>query len=357
MLGGLNTGGLEHLSLDIFLSKNNTDINFYCVYRYDGELTPKFQETGIPLIKIYPNKLQYISYLKKLRHYILSNHIKIVHAHLEIDAFYAWLALRNTGVKIILTFHGYNFKRDLKYKFISKFASKHSDLNLFVSNALKDYYIKDYNLEPNKNITIYNGVSISKLIDTNSINFREEYKLPQNAILLGMLSNFHGTGKDQFTLCKAMKELDNKNIYLFLVGAFENKDSYKECYEYCQTHNLLSNIIFTGPKQNIADIILNFDCFTFSSNHDTFGLAIVEAMMLKIPTVINDIPPFLEISNNGEYAHVYESKNVSDFLNKLQDTLNNDQKNYVEKAYNWALSNFSIDKHIENLKIIYSNFN
>ena len=356
MLGGLNSGGLEHLVLDVFSNNNFSIVDFSCVYRNDGNLTEKFIETSIPIIKIKPSKYNILKYYKKFRNHILSNNIDIVHAHLAIDAFYACLALRNTKVKILLTSHGYNFDGSYIFKKISRFALKNVDLNLFVSNALKNFYNKEYDLDTSKSITLYNGVSASKLKITNSVNLKKEYNLPNDSILIGMVSNFHGTGKDQITLCKAMKELKNKNIYLFLVGSYSNNNSYKDCYDYCKANDLLPNVFFTGPSNKIADVISNFDCFAFSSNHDTFGIAIVEAMLLKIPTIINDIPPFLEISNNGEFSHIYKSKNVGDFILKLDNIIENDQKIAIENAYTWAMSNFSIEKHIDNLNNIYSKF-
>ena len=361
LLGGVNSGGLEHLVLDIFSNSKSSNFQFSCVYRNDGNLLEKFKQTGISLTKIKPNKRNYIKYFRELRNYILINKIDIVHAHVEIDAFYAWIALRNTGVKIILTSHGYNYDGNYIFKKISKFALKHVDYNLFVSDALKNYYNLHYDLDKSKSFTLYNGVSTSKLQSTNNLNLKKEFNLPDNSKIIGMVANFHGTGKDQITLCRAMNELVNKNqnLYLFFVGAFSDKteNSYTECYQYCKENNLLSNILFLGPRSNVPEIISNFDCFTYSSNHDTFGLAIVEAMLLKVPTLINDLPPFLEISNNGEFTTIFKSKNISHFINKLNQILENDQKIAIEKSYSWACSSFSIEKHIENLYNIYLKLN
>jgi glycosyltransferase involved in cell wall biosynthesis len=123
-------------------------------------------------------------------------------------------------------------------------------------------------------------------------------------------------------------------------------------------NNLLKNIHFVGERDNINELIKSLDYFTYSSNHDTFGIAIVEAMLLRTPVIMNDLKPFLEISENGKYATIFESKNINDFIEKLFKEIKLDlveKNNKVEAAFEKALKSFSIEAHIQEISKTYSN--
>jgi glycosyltransferase involved in cell wall biosynthesis len=361
LLGGLNRGGLEHLVLDIFTKSKKNNLDLICIHRNDGVLKEKFVETGIQLIKHKPSKLFFITYLIKLRNIIQKNKINVVHAHVVLDAFFAILALRNKKVKIILTIHGYDYQPFI-YKIILNYVLKKTDLVIFVSDAVKDYYIEKYKINPTKTKTIYNGVNLDKLKSDSVYDFKHELSIPTTNILLGMVSNFVNKGKDQITLCKAMLEIGKirDDIHLVFIGSIDNEhnETYIECYDFCVKNNLLKNIHFVGERDNINELIKSLDYFTYSSNHDTFGIAIVEAMLLRTPVIMNDLKPFLEISENGKYATIFESKNINDFIEKLFKEIKLDlveKNNKVEAAFEKALKSFSIEAHIQEISKTYSN--
>ena len=46
-------------------------------------------------------------------------------------------------------------------------------------------------------------------------------------------------------------------------------------------------------------LLKSLDIFIFSSLNESFGIAVIEAMLSGIPVVLTDIPTLLEISDNG----------------------------------------------------------
>ena len=70
---------------------------------------------------------------------------------------------------------------------------------------------------------------------------------------------------------------------------------------------------------------------------------------------MSDIPPHLEVSNNGEFAEVFETQNSGELAEKLikiykDENFRNDLANRAEI---FAQKTFSIEAHLGKLKNLY----
>jgi len=175
LLGSLNRGGTETLMLDVFRNARQYQLDAIGVYRKGGQLEPDFIQSGISMFKLTVTKNP-VRYVFRLRKLLQQNNITAVHAQQPIDALFAWLACQNTGIKLILTFHGYDFDTRKSGLVILKFIIKRTDVNLFVSKAQREYYEQKYSLTPEKQQVVYNGVSFEKLdtiLDYHISNLRD----------------------------------------------------------------------------------------------------------------------------------------------------------------------------------------
>lgn len=165
LLGSLSRGGTETLLLDVFRNADKADFEFIGVHRKDGPYKDDFYATKPMFIKCGPKGVRFVSYLRKLRNIIKQNKIEIVHAQQAIDAVYAHLACIRTGIKVVETFHGYDFEVWLRNRWIVKKSMDWSDAICFVSNKEKRYYLDKYGHKyADKCHVVYNGVNFDKII-------------------------------------------------------------------------------------------------------------------------------------------------------------------------------------------------
>jgi len=356
LLGSLNRGGMETLLLDVFKNADKTDFDFIGIHRKDGMLKESFYATKPNFFKLAPKFPFDIFYLFKLRKLLKKEHIKIIHAHQNIDALYAYLSCLGTGIKIVLTFHGYdNLYLKKKNKF-SDFISKRTDRNFFVSQSQKDYYLKKYGLNPAKQTVVYNGIyfeKIDKVAVFEPLEFRKKTDL-----LLGSVGNFN-SGRDQMTICHFLALLNAKNIdfqFVFVGAKVTNQAHlYDDCVSFCKENNLLEKVHFLGSRNDVIAILKQLDIFIYSTSHDTFGIAVIEAIAAKTPVFVNDWAVMKEITDNGKFATLYKTKNENDLLQKFLLFLHNRDK-YAENAKKSSIAvrkNFSIENHIKNLDTQY----
>jgi glycosyltransferase involved in cell wall biosynthesis len=360
LLGSLNRGGTETLVLDCFRNHNLTDISIIGIYRKEGDLFSDYLNSGVPLYNLRIKHFIDFKIFFKLRKLLKDNNIQLIHSHQPIDAFYAYFATIGLQIKSILTFHGFDFKLNKLAMIINKFVIHRTDLNIFVSDYQKKYYQKKYNLTRfHKQKVVYNGVSFSKLEKVSSTSLYEENSLKQKKYTLGTVGNFVSV-RDQLIICKFLHLLNQQNIpfNFFFIGAQDKSEplKYDECVKFCKEHELRDSVHFLGSRNDVPSILKQLDAFIYATNYDTFGISVIEAIASEVPVFVNDWKVMLEITENGKYAEIYQTKSEEDLMNKFTIFLSNPES-YKQKAIvnSYEIKQkFSIQHHLHHLQTIYS---
>lgn len=360
MLGSLNRGGAEMIMLDIFRNAKKAELELICIHRKKGDLYQDFLDTEWPVYQIRPKFRFEILYLFRLRRRIKSDNISVIHAQHPVDGIYALLASMFTSIRVIITIHGFSLKKPRWYRVLLWFLFKQVDQILFVSRTQMDHYRNIYSFPETKYKITYNSVDGEKFTRPISSDIRQELGLSDNQLLLGSVGNFNST-RDQMTICRALELLKEANInfkFIF-IGARQPHYSYlyDQCVKFCGENALDQHVLFLGAREDVSSLLQQMDAFVYSSKHDTFGIAVIEALISGIPVIVNDWKVMLEVTENGENAQIYKSENPQDLLLKLMMFLN-DPLTYKQKADKQRTSickKYDIESYLFNLKTIYSN--
>ncbi len=357
LLGSLNRGGTETLMLDVFKYQKNVDYNFIGVYRKYGTYEEEFLATNHNIFKIGPSSIFDISYIFKLRRLLKKEKIDIVHAQQCIDAVFALFATWGSKIKVIQTFHGFDYNCKLIHRILIRYSITRTNANCFVSETQRQYYIDKYRLKKSKQNVVYNGVNFHKLDIVQQL-----YSIIPNRkdgeYLLGSVGNFVAV-REQIVICRFLKLLKEQNIPFQFVFAGMRCESeswrYDECVNYCRKNNLLDNVHFPGSIKDVPNMLKQLDAFIYASNHDTFGIAVVEAIASGVPVFVNDWQTMREITNNGVWATIYKTGNEQDLLEQFLISITDIDKLKIEavesaKAIRFR---FSIENHLNLLTKIY----
>lgn len=357
LLGSLNRGGTETLLLDVFRNAARCGLQAVGIYRKTGVYEQEFQQSGTPMHKLTPGK-KLLSYLIRLRRTLRTNEVTTVHAQQPLDALYAWLAIRGTGIQLILSMHGFDYSDSKLSKAILLFILKRTNCNVYVSQYQCQYYTQKYKLAPNKQQVVYNGISFDKLQSTGPNNIRKELGIPDDTLLIGSVGNFNAV-RNQLSICRFLAKLKNIGIDFHFVFAGKRIESsaylYDQCTEFCQTNQLDKQVHFLGLRNDIPQLLEAMDAFIYASDHDTFGIAVVEAMATATPVFVNNWAVMAEITENGKLATLYKSKDEEDFIQHFSLFLQQ-RAFYQQKAIETAQivrQKYSIETHIKTLQDIY----
>ncbi len=359
LFGSLNRGGTETLMLDVCRNLQQADSEAIGVYRKKGVLEDDFLSTKIPFyfLPILKNRLRYIYRLRKL---LIKNQITIVHAQQPIDALYAYFACLGTRIKILLTMHGFDVNVSRR---LLSFILKRTTANVYVSYYQKKYYVDKYKLKADRQLVVYNGIDFDKLSikQDTSKDIRTELNLSQGTILLGMVGNFNLV-RNQMFVCRFLKLLHEQGVDFHFVFAGKRiesmADRFDNCVAYCQDHHLSSKVTFLGVRNDVPSILQALDAFVYATEHDTFGIAVAEAIAAGVPVFVNDWAVMHEITEQGALATLYRSDNEQDLLKKFLVFLKH-RVEVMEASQRQSMlvkQKYGIKQHIINLKDIYKEY-
>jgi glycosyltransferase involved in cell wall biosynthesis len=113
------------------------------------------------------------------------------------------------------------------------------------------------------------------------------------------------------------------------------------------------NIVLKGHATNVQNLLPHYDLFLQSSEHEGFGLSVIEAIAAKLPVLIAKIPVFEEITNG--HAHFFplnDAQEAADILLELK-ALKEKRLMYVNEAFEFARGQFSEIAFKQQLQNIY----
>ena len=364
LLDSLGRGGAETLCLDVCRRARASGLDLTFAATGGGELEADFRHSGADFIRLtrrLPLDLKLVGQLRKL---IRERGVEVVHCHQAVEALHAYLATRtDRRVKRVLTFH--LCTADAKNRVALKYLAPRMDACVAVSHELLACLDREGGFETGKNFhVIYNGVDASRLHDaaatTTGADLRAELKLADGDLLFGMVGNFYADArKDQLTVCRALPELFARvpNAHFAFAGGQAEGASqiYDECVNFCRERRIDGRVHFLGKRADVADVLRALDLFVFSSRKDSFGVAVVEAMLAGVPCVVSDIGALLEVSGGGQYASVFRTGDADDLARRLVELAGDGARRTQlgEAARGWAAHEFGIEAHIANLLKLY----
>lgn len=355
LLGSLNRGGAETLVLDELRNAKRAPFEMLLIHRKNGVLADAFAQAGVPMRKCPFKAGRIVSFIVKLRLILRREHVDVVHTQQRLDAMLAHFATIGTEIKVVDTFHGFDIGYGWRERLFVKLSRNWSDALVFVSQYEADHYISRYAIPKEKTNVVYNGIDFSKFDNVN-----EAPKLPRHnpdSVRMAMVGNFVSE-RNQFDVCAFLSLIKNLNFDFYFVGGRvpECADSYDRCVDYCIKQGMNEMVHFLGIRNDVPSILKEMDAFIYCSHSDTFGIAVVEAIVSGIPVFVNDLPVFKEISQHGKLAVVYQSGNLQDLYDKFMDFLRNDMKyknNAMENAVE-VKNLYAIEQHIINLFGLYN---
>ncbi len=97
--------------------------------------------------------------------------------------------------------------------------------------------------------------------------------------------------KAQLELVKAVANpaLKARKLSLVMVGPTTHPDYQNQILDYAKAHHIQDRIILAGRRNDVDTLLREVDVFGFSSAHEGFGTAVIEAMARRVPVVAKPI--------------------------------------------------------------------
>lgn len=231
---------------------------------------------------------------KALEKLIEKEDIDIIHGHYLFPAGAAAVEVgKKYNIKTYVTAHGSDmfelYKTQPLMRSTIKKVLKNADGVFAVSNALRHEIIATGVVGiANKTRISWNSVDINKFTNHPNDSFRRELKLDDKPIVLFVGNLIKRKNVD--SLLEA-KKISNSDYYLVIVG---EGPLFKKLREKVDEENI-RDVIFTGSRNDVENIIPSCDVLILPSFSESFGLVLIEALACGKPVIGSDVGGISEI--------------------------------------------------------------
>lgn len=291
--------------------------------------------TDYPLFEYQPYESALAS---KIVDVAIYERLDVLHVHYAIPhAAVAYLAQqilksRKIDLPYITTLHGTDITlvgQDPSFEPVIFFSLNNSNAITSVSESLRKDTLKTFKIANDVKV-IPNFIKIDEYKNFHTACHRTSYAKPHEKILMHV-SNFRKVKRVEDVLHVfdiVRKEIPCK---LILVGDGPERPAIDKL---CRELKTCNDIISIGNIANPKDVLAIGDVFILPSETESFGLAALEAMAMRIPVISSNSGGIPELNIHGKTG--FMSK-VGDYKDMAKNTLTllTDEKN-LEKFKNQA---------------------
>lgn len=305
-------GGSEKVLTSLLngLDKEKFALVGVVVLKTQREMGLVWEQRGIPVSYLNMGKWPFIPVFTKLGAILKKTKPDIVHAFLFHSVQVCRINhMMNQNYKLVSSPRvNYRFAPRLGVM-IDRCLKNYDDYVLCESLATQKFLVNNISYDVSKTAVISNGVDSSefKFSKDGRDRVRKEWEMSSGTVCVGAVGRLHDQ-KGFDLLIEALANLKTNSVphQLVVVGEGPEKSALENLATMVGV-----NVIFTGLRKDVTDVLSAFDVFVLSSRYEGMPNVLLEAMSIGLPCVSTAVDGVLDIAEDG--------KNV--LLSKPEDSL------------------------------------
>jgi L-malate glycosyltransferase len=295
--------------------------------RDDGIFYHEVPVSSYPLFEFPPYDLALASRMLEVAEYYS---LDLLHVHYAIPHSVSALlarqmaATRNRRLPFVTTLHGTDITLvglDRSYLPITRYSIQESDGVTSISNYLRDKTIADFNVtRPIETITNFVNCDVYKPIDDEAkrAGCRAHYAEPDESLLVH-LSNFRPVKRVTDVVKIFALVARERPAQLILIGDGPDRSAAEWL-----AHDLgiQARVHFLGKQERVAELLAIADLLLMPSELESFGLAALEAMACKVPSIATRVGGVPELIDEGVNGLLFPVGDVEGMANGALSLLN-----------------------------------
>ena len=272
----------------------------------------------MPLKRSYDwNALQVAGWLRRL---IRDQQVDVVHTFFETSDLFGGLVARLSGAPVLVSSRRdlgilRNWKHQLAYGLLSPLY----DLVLAVSEGVRRSCIAQDRLDPDKVLTLYNGIEVDKATSQTDVSvLRASLGLSGASHLISTVAHIRQVKGLDILIRAAAKVCQQFPRAVFLIiGDIHERQYYDQLLELRESLELGNNVRFHGPAEDVFPLLKMSDIFCLASRSEGFSNALVEAMACSLPCVATRVGGNSEAVEDGRTGYLVESEDPEAIADRI----------------------------------------
>ena len=359
IISSLPIGGVEKTLLSLLprLNKEGFDVSICCLYKR-GDLAKEMENAGIPVHFIGMRSridfdLKYFNGIRKLVDFLKREKIDIVHTHMYKANIPGRIAALLARVPVIIANeHNIDNWKSPSQFYIDRILANFTSKIIVVSDAVRKFYIEK-GIPADKITTIYNGIEINKFKKGIDIKTKKkELGIPLSHFVVGTVGRIELQKGHKYLIDAAfIVKKKIPKVKFLIVGGGSLKAKLKR---YAKEKGLEKEVIFTGKRKDIPEILSVMDVFLLPSLREGFSIALLEAMASGKGVVVTNVGSNSEIVSDGENGFIIPTNNSDILAVRIIEILKNQElRNKIGENSQKKVEDFSIDRMLKETVELY----
>jgi glycosyltransferase involved in cell wall biosynthesis len=205
----------------------------------------------------------------------------IIHTHLKHADLVGAFASRRLGIPMVSTLHIVDSASSLvrrAKRWLGSVARRHvADLTIAVSDAQRDWYVREFGADPARVVTLHNGVRDHPPVDAPTrAACRDALGVPSDHLLALMLALMR-PGKGHIELLAAARAIgSHAGVTFVLAGDGVLRSTFEAEAEAASPTS--APVVFAGYRRDVAQLLASSDIVIHPSLADALPTALIHAL-------------------------------------------------------------------------------
>ena len=293
----LDFGGVEQrIKLTALGFKDVPDVDLsIVVLGHGGKISEELGRTGVkPMILNYAVRIPNIKLIYKLYRIFRQHRPDVVHCSGSEANFHGLIAAKMAGVRVKIGEEiGFPNHRPI-WRLVFKLVYTCADQVIAISKAVADRIVALGEVFEQKILVVYNPVKLSPVIGNQITPTRSGQFVFITVCRLVPVKNLKSLLKSFQQLAF---QLGQDSVRLHIVGDGPEKS---DLIRLCEHLNLSRSVMFLGFQNDVTSLLHEADTFVLPSFSEGFSIALVEAMLCGLPSLVTKIGGPSEIIEEGK---------------------------------------------------------
>jgi glycosyltransferase involved in cell wall biosynthesis len=300
VITGLGVGGAE-LQLRSLLRHTRHEADVVTLYN-PGPVAEMIGTDGVRVRDVGMTSNTQLSALPRLYRLIRAGRYDVVHAHLYRSQIYGRLAARLARTPVVVSTehsigetHLERRRMTAGVRALYLATERFSQATIAVSDTVRERLVK-WGVPHRKIWVIPNGLELDRVaFDPEArTRIRQELSIAQDCQVIGVLGRLDPNKRFDLVI-EAAGPLLSGDRRLLIVGDGDDRTRLEKAAARC---GVTDRVVFAGERHDVAAMLSAMDLFIASSEQETFGLSVLEALANGLPALYTTCPALVGVETD-----------------------------------------------------------
>lgn len=295
-------GGIERKIAAVLprLNRDLFEVHLCCI-REKGPLADALEKAGIPVHLIpFRSRMDPVG-LGRLRGLTRRLGIQLIHSHMYRSNVPATiLKMMDRRLRVVSHYHNVDTWESRRQLLLDRFLARRRNMNIAVSEAVRQDVQGRLGLPPELTTTLYNCVDLDefrRLSPSERKAVRETLGYGEDDIVVAMVARLVRQKNQKLVLESAPECIEAQpNTRFLFIGGGPDEDDLKKL---AQELRIADRVKFLGRRDDVPRLLAASDVAVLPSLKEGFSNAVLEAMACGVPMVVSDVGGNAEILDHG----------------------------------------------------------